>query len=156
MTGFSFLIWRKAPLSSQPAFGVQLLRLLTQLELQDVVLTDATQCLTGGHLLTATYVDVGQVAIYGDVAAVAHHDDNGTSEAEHGTDLTIEDAADLSASFSLDVDTLIVESHIMQPLHIILSEVADNAVGTCDRNGQTTAVALEATADAQVLSRCQQ
>ena len=87
---------------------------------------------------------------------MAHHDDNSTSEAEHGADFTVEDAAGLGSGFSLDIDTLIVESHIVQTLHIILSEVADNAVGTCDRNGQTTAVALEATADAQVLSRCQQ
>ena len=87
---------------------------------------------------------------------MAHHDDDGATKTEHGADLTVEDAAGLGSGFSLDIDTLIVERYIMQTLYIILSEVADNAVGTCDRNGQTTAVALEATADAQVLRRRQQ
>ena len=37
---FSFLIWREAPLSSQPAFGIEFCCFTAKLELKDVVRSD--------------------------------------------------------------------------------------------------------------------
>ena len=82
---------------------------------------------------------------------MTHHDHHGTTKAEHSTHLTIEDAAGLSTSLALDVNTFIIKGHVGQTFYVILTETADDAVRTSDGDGQTTTVALEAATDAHVL-----
>ncbi len=95
--------------------------------------------------------DATEIAVDGDVAAVAHHDRHGAAEAEHGTDLAVENATGLGSGLAADVDALVVEGDILQTFDIVLAKVADNAVGAGDGHGQTAAVALEVTADAHIL-----
>ena len=73
-----------------------------------------------------------------------------STHAEHGTHLAIEDAACLGSGRTKDVDALVVETHILETLDVVLSEMADYAVAACDRHGQTAAVALETATDAAV------
>ena len=81
---------------------------------------------------------------------MAHHHSCDSTHAEHGTHLAIEDAACLGSGRTKDVDALVVETHILETLDVVLSEMADYAVAACDRHGQTAAVALETATDAAV------
>ena len=60
-------------LSPQPDFGIELGRLLTELELQDVVVAHSAQSLTGAHFLASMHTDRFQVGINGDVDTMPHH-----------------------------------------------------------------------------------
>ena len=84
---------------------------------------------------------------------MTHHDNHRATKAKDATHLTIEDAASLGTSLTTNIDTLVVERHILQPFHIILSEVADDAIGTGDGNRQTTPIALETATNTHILSR---
>ena len=97
------------------------------------------------------YVDAGQITIDGDIATVAHHDNHGTTEAEDTTDLTVEDAASLGAILTFYINTLVVKRYIVQALYVVLSEMADNTIGSRDRHGQSAAVAFEVATDADIL-----
>ena len=101
--------------------------------------------------MTAVYINTGQVAIDGDIAAVTYHDDHGAAEAEDTADLTIEDAASLGAALTFNINALIVQCDVMQALYVILSKMANDAVGASDRHGQTAAVALEVATDTDIL-----
>ena len=84
---------------------------------------------------------------------MTHHNYHGTAKTEHCTDFTVEDAAGLSTSLTTDVDTFVVERHTLQTFYIILSIMADDAIGTGDGNGQTTTVVGKAATDAHILRR---
>ena len=83
---------------------------------------------------------------------MTHHDNDRASEAEDTTHFTIEDASCLCASLTLYINTLIVEANVVQSLYIILTEMADDAVATRDRHGQSASVALKVTTDAPVVA----
>ena len=80
------------------------------------------------YLLSSAHADAGQITVDGDIAAVTYHDDHGAAKAEYATHLTVEDATSLSTSLASNIDSLIVERHVLQTFHIILSEVAANAM----------------------------
>ena len=82
---------------------------------------------------------------------MANHHHHGTSETEYRTHLTIEDGTSLCTCLSLDVNTLIIKSDIMQSLHVILTEMTDNTIGTSYRHRQTTTVALKITTETTIL-----
>ena len=81
---------------------------------------------------------------------MAHHHTRGATQAEHRTHLAVEDAAHLCPGFAHDIDALVVEGHVFQSLHMVLSEMAHDAVATCHGHGQTAPVALEIATDAAV------
>ena len=97
------------------------------------------------------HIDAGQVTVDRDVATVTHHDNHRTTKTEDATHLSIKNAASLSTVLTLDIDAFIVKCHIMQTLHVILTEMANNTVNTSDRHRQTTTVALKVAADTDIL-----
>ena len=99
------------------------------------------------------YVDAGQIAVDADIAAMAHHHHHRTAKAEHCTDLTVKDAASLSARAALNINALIVERYVMQAFHIILAKVADDTIAASNGNRQPTAIALKAATNTHVFCR---
>ena len=65
--------------------------------------------------------------------------------AEYGTHLTIVDAASHTTRLALNVDTLVIKPNTRQALHVILTEMAHDAITSTDRHRQTTTVCLETT-----------
>ena len=63
--------------------------------------------------------------------------------AEHTCHLTVVDGARLATRISLDLDALVVELHIVQPLYIVHSIAADNLVVAGDGHGQSPTVGLK-------------
>lgn len=104
-------------------------------------------------MLAAADTDGREVAIDGDVTAVANHYRHGSSDAEDIANLAVKDAAGMCTGLSFDVNTFIVEGNVLQSLDNILAKVADNAIGTRNRHGQASTVALEIPAEATILGR---
>ena len=65
---------------------------------------------------------------------MTHHNDHRTTKAEHATHFTIENAASLCTVFTLDIDSFVVKRHIVQTLYVILSEMTDDTIGSCNRH----------------------
>ena len=82
---------------------------------------------------------------------MANHHYNSTTKAEYGTDLAIEDATSLGTCLTLDIDTFVIKGYILQSINIILTKVANNAIRTSDRNGQSATIVLEAATNTHIL-----
>ena len=80
-------------LSAQPYFRIQLACLAPQLELEDVFGTNGSNSLTGTYLLTSAHMYGTKVTVDGYVASMTYHDSGSTAKTEHGTDLSVENAA---------------------------------------------------------------
>ena len=84
-------------LSSQPSLWVELCCFLAKLELEDVIGSHGTECLTGTNLLSLMHAYRLQVTIYRDVGAMTNQDIPHATIAKDGTHLTIVDAASHAA-----------------------------------------------------------
>lgn len=93
-------------------------------------------------------MNVGKVAIDGDIRTVANHDNSGPTETEYGTDLTGKDATHGSTGRALDVDTIVRQVYAFQSFNAILSIMADDTTG--ERHRQTSLVVGKATAESTV------
>ena len=125
----------QSALPAQPCFEVELRRLFAQLELENVVGSNRTKRLTGAYTLTACYAGRTEVGINGDIGAMTYHNNHRTAVTEHGANLSIVDASGLTAAATQDIDTLVVEFHILKSFYIILAKVAHDAVSACDGHG---------------------
>ena len=132
--------------SSKPGLGVKLRRTAPQLELKDAFRAERAYGLSGAYLLSAAYADGAEVAVDGDVVAVAHHYDDASVEVEHRAYLAVEHRAYRCAWLPLDVDALVVEPYVPKPGHVLLAEVAHYAARPGQRHWQAAPVALEAAA----------
>ena len=77
---------------------------------------------------------------------MAHHHYHHTTKTEDGAHLSVEHGTGVGTRLTLYVDSLVVERDVSQSLYMILSVVVDNAVFSCDGDGQATFVILESTA----------
>ena len=76
---------------------------------------------------------------------MANQDIPHTTISEDGTHLTIVDAASHTTRLTLDVDTLVIKPNTLQTLHVILTEMAHDAITAADRHRQSATVCLEST-----------
>ena len=119
-------------LFSQPLHGVQRSLPLTQLELKDALAAYRAKCLTSVNRLSTTDADRTEVSIDGVVAAVTYNNSRDAGIAEHLTNLAIEDTTYGSTRLTLQVDTLVIKTNVLQSLHVILSKAVDHLIGTAD------------------------
>ena len=126
-------------LASQPTLRIELLRFVTQLEVQGAVArciaSHTTQRLSSSNVLTLPHGNSREITIDRDVATMAHNHVGHASHGEDGSDLTIKYTACLSTSRSSEVDTLIVKRHPIETIHVVSPEVARNRVVASDGHG---------------------
>lgn len=118
-----------------------------------MIRADGAEDLTCAHLLSTADADRSQIAVDRDIGSVAHHHHHATAIANDGADLTIVDTTCLRAGTTHDVDALVVERHAFQSVHIVLSEVAHDAIVARDRHWQSSTVGFEAIVHHTVYSR---
>lgn len=109
-----------------------------------MIRADSAEDLACAHLLSTADTDRLQVTVYRDIGSVTHHHHHVTAIANDCADLTIVDTTCLRTGATHDVDALVVERHAFQSIHVVLSEVAHDAIVTSDRHWQSPAVSFEA------------
>ena len=126
-------------LASQPTLRIEFLRFVAQLEVQGAVArsiaSHVADGLSSAHALTLTHGHSREITVDRDVTAVTHDDIRHTSHGEDSRDFPIKHTACLSTSRSREVDTLIVERHPIETIHVISPEVARNCVVASDGHG---------------------
>ena len=83
---------------------------------------------------------------------MAHHHYLGATHIAHRTHLAVKYRADSGAWSALEVDTLIVECHVLQSFHIIASKVAHHLACSSQGHGQSSTVALKRTIECTVFA----
>ena len=80
---------------------------------------DLSDGLLGGDVIALLHGSGGQVAVDGDIIAVADEDVEQAVQFEDGGNLSVEDGTGLRSRFALDVNTFIVQLDIAQALYCI-------------------------------------
>ena len=119
---------------------------IAELEVQDGAAVvrgvgeDFAEALPGLHLVARLDGSGREVAVDGDVGAVADEDVEQAVQLEHGGHLAVEDGAGLCAGLALDVDALVVQLHAAQAFDGVLAVAAGDDVRAADGHGQAAAV----------------
>jgi len=126
-------------LASQPTLRIEFLRFVAQLEVQGAVArsiaSHVADGLSSAHALTLPHGNSREITVDRDVATMAHNHVGHASHGEDSRDLPIKHTACLSTSRSREVDTLIVERHPIETIHVVSPEVARNCVVASDGHG---------------------
>ena len=81
---------------------------------------------------------------------MAYHNASGAAKAEHRAHFTVINTAYCSPRTAKNIYSLVVESHILQAFHIILSEMADDTVRARYRHRQAPTITLKTTSNTTI------
>jgi len=140
-----------------PRFGIELECFLAKLEVEGAVTAavvgNCAEDVAALNLLSFGDNGAGEVAIDGNVAAVAHKDIAGASKLEDAGDDSVEDGTGTGSRTAYIVRALVVQLHILHARHSIEAEATAHHILPRDGYGQTAFVLLEGTAQLAVFCR---
>ena len=146
--------WRGPPLSADPSLRIKWRRFASQLEMERAiaraVARNATQRLARSDLLAAMYADARQITVDAHIRTVANDDVIQSVHIENGRYLAAIYGPRLRTRTPSEVNALVAELDAAQAGHIVSAVVRRDGIRTRNRDGQTSAVGCEATAQGVV------
>ena len=146
--------WRGSPLSADPSLRIKWRRFASQLEMERAiaraVARNATQRLARSDLLAAMYADAREITVDAHIRTVANDDVIQSVHIENGRYFAAIYGPRLRARTPGEVNALVAELHAAQAGHIVSAVVRRDSIRTRNRDGQTSAVGCEATAQGVV------
>ena len=146
--------WRGSPLSADPSLRIKWRRFASQLEMERAiaraVARNATQRLARSDLLAAMYADARQITVDAHIRTVANDDVIQSVHIENGRYLAAIYGPRLRTRTPGEVNALVAELDATQAGHIVSAVVGRDGIRTRNRDGQTSAVGCEATAQGVV------
>ena len=130
--------------SAEPTLGVELLRLVAQLEMQGVasrrIAGNGADRLARFDVLSRAHRSTCQVTVDRDVSAVANEDITESAHGENGRHVPFIHRTRLGRRRTREVDALVVEGNAAQARHIVRTEVTGHGVSSVDRYGKSALV----------------
>lgn len=146
--------WRGSPLSADPSLRIKWRRFASQLEMERAiaraVARNATQRLARSDLLAAMYADARQITVDAHIRTVANDDVIQSVHIENGRYLAAIYGPRLRTRTPGEVNALVAELDAAQAGHIVSAVVRRDGIRARNRDGQTSAVGCEATAQGLV------
>lgn len=146
--------WRGPPLSADPSLRIKWRRFASQLEMERAiaraVARNATQRLACSDLLSTMYADAREITVDAHIRTVANDDVIQSVHIENGRYFAAIYGPRLRARMPGEVNALVAELYAAQAGHIVSAVVRRDGIRTRNRDGQTSAVGCEATAQGVV------